>query len=159
MLNNPCLVHIFKVKEVFSFCQDDLATEETLILDCNEEIYVWVGLHSDITSKEQALNIGKVISDSELWFFISSGTMPCGTLSSLFNSTLLQMFLQDGVLHGGRSIETTMYAITEGDEPVFFRNFFNWDNSKQSSVSSDFWAHKWCIIHHKVHLSSSLMHA
>jgi advillin len=47
------------------------------------------------------------------------------------------MFLQDGVLHGGgRSIETTVYAVTEGDEPVFFTNFFNnWDNSKQSSVS------------------------
>ena len=55
-----------KVKEVFSFCQDDLATEETLILDCNEEIYVWFGLHSDVTSKEQALNIGKVTADSEL---------------------------------------------------------------------------------------------
>jgi len=75
MPNKPCffnkkinhvVVHIFKVKEVFSFCQDDLATEETLILDCNDEIYVWVGLHSDITSKEQALNIGKVTSDSEL---------------------------------------------------------------------------------------------
>jgi hypothetical protein len=67
MPHKPCLVHIFKVKEVFSFCKDDLATEETLILDCNEEIYVWVGLHSDITSKEQALNVGKVVtSDSEL---------------------------------------------------------------------------------------------
>lgn len=60
------MVHIFKVKEVFSYCQDDLATEETLILDCNEEIYIWVGLHSDITSKEQALNIGKVTNNSEL---------------------------------------------------------------------------------------------
>ena len=66
MPNKLCFVGIFKVNEVFSFSQDDLATEETLILDCNEEIYVWVGLHSDITSKEQALNIGKVNSDSEL---------------------------------------------------------------------------------------------
>jgi advillin len=50
-----------QAKEVFTFCQDDLATEETLILDCSEEIYVWVGLHSGVTSKEHALDIGKVI--------------------------------------------------------------------------------------------------
>jgi len=48
------------------------------------------------------------------------------------------MFLQDDILHDERSIETTVFAITEGDEPVFFTNFFNnWDNSKQSSVSSE----------------------
>ncbi|CAL4910277.1 unnamed protein product [Urochloa decumbens] len=52
---------LLKVKEVFSFCQDDLATEETLILDCNDEIYIWVGLHSNVTSKEQALDIGKML--------------------------------------------------------------------------------------------------
>ncbi|XP_066364158.1 villin-1-like [Miscanthus floridulus] len=106
---------IFKVKEVFSFCQDDLATEETLILDCNDEIYVWVGLHSDITSKEQALNIGK-------------------------------MFLQDSAANGGRSIEKTLYAITEGDEPVFFRNFFSWDNSKQSSMVGNSFERKLAVL-------------
>jgi hypothetical protein len=60
------LVCIFEVKEVFSFCQDDLVTEEILILDCNDKIYVWVGLHSDVTSKEQALDIGEVTTDSDL---------------------------------------------------------------------------------------------
>jgi len=65
-----------KVKEVFSFCQDDLATEETLILDCKNEIYVWVGLHSDVTSKEQALNIGKVRSGSEFDLFCIQAQYP-----------------------------------------------------------------------------------
>ncbi|EES17736.2 hypothetical protein BDA96_09G051200 [Sorghum bicolor] len=107
---------LLKVKEVFSFCQDDLATEATLILDCDEEIYVWVGLHSDITSKEQALNIGK-------------------------------MFLQDGIFHSGRSIETTVYTVTEGDEPVFFTNFFNnWDNSKQSSMVGNSFERKLAVL-------------
>ncbi|XP_025807991.1 villin-1-like isoform X2 [Panicum hallii] len=106
---------LLKVKEVFSFCQDDLATEETLVLDCNSEIYVWVGLHSDVTSKEQALNIGK-------------------------------MFLQDGILHDRRSIETTVYIITEGDEPAFFTDFFKWDSSKQSSMVGNSFERKLALL-------------
>lgn len=94
---------LFKAKEVFSFSQDDLAAEETLILDCDEEIYVWVGLHSRVTSKEQALDISK-------------------------------MFLQAGILQDGRSIETTVYVVTEGDEPAFFTSFFDWDSSKQGAM-------------------------
>uniref|UniRef100_A0ACD5ZML9 Uncharacterized protein n=1 Tax=Avena sativa TaxID=4498 RepID=A0ACD5ZML9_AVESA len=93
---------LFKAKEVFSFSQDDLATEETLILDCGEEIYVWVGLHSGVASKEHALDIGK-------------------------------MFLQAGIAQDGRRsiVDTTVYAVTEGEEPAFFTSFFNWDSSKQ----------------------------
>jgi hypothetical protein len=106
---------LLKVKEVFIFCQDDLATEETLVLDCNSEIYVWVGLHSDVTSKEQALNIGK-------------------------------MFLQDGILHDRRSIETTVYIITEGDEPAFFTDFFKWDSSKQSSMVGNSFERKLALL-------------
>lgn len=48
------------------------------------------------------------------------------------------MFLQDGLLCDIRSIETTVYVVTEGDEPTLFTNFFNWDSSKQSSVSTEY---------------------
>ncbi|KQK07437.1 hypothetical protein BRADI_2g35467v3 [Brachypodium distachyon] len=96
---------LFKAKEVFSFTQDDLATEETLIVDCSEEIYVWVGLHSGVTSKEHALDIGK-------------------------------MFLQAGIGQDGRrSIDTTVYAVAEGEEPAFFTTFFDWDSSKQAEAT------------------------
>ncbi|KAM0871848.1 hypothetical protein ACQ4PT_039085 [Festuca glaucescens] len=95
-------IPILQAKEVFTFCQDDLATEETLILDCSKEIYVWVGLHSGVTSKQHALDIGK-------------------------------MFLQAGNAQDGRRsiVDTTVYAVAEGDEPAFFTSFFNWDSSKQ----------------------------
>ncbi|KAL6897749.1 hypothetical protein ACP4OV_006708 [Aristida adscensionis] len=118
---DPCLYTcsfeqgLLKVKEVFSFCQDDLATEETLILDCNEEIYIWVGLHSDVTSKEQALHVGK-------------------------------MFLETNILRDGRSTETTVYVITEGDEPAFFTSFFNWDSSKQSSMLGNSFERKLALL-------------
>ncbi|GJN36015.1 hypothetical protein PR202_gb24838 [Eleusine coracana subsp. coracana] len=103
---------LLKVKEVFSFCQDDLVTEEILLLDCKEEIYVWVGLHSNVTSKEQALNIG-------------------------------EMFLEDRIQHDGRS---TVYVITEGDEPSFFTSFFNWDSSKQSSMVGNSFERKLALL-------------
>ncbi|XP_059660858.1 villin-1 isoform X2 [Cornus florida] len=48
----------FKVKEIFNFSQDDLTTEDVLVLDCHCDIYVWIGRHSHIKSKQQALTIG-----------------------------------------------------------------------------------------------------
>ncbi|KAJ1384205.1 Villin/Gelsolin [Sesbania bispinosa] len=48
----------FKVKEIYNYTQDDLITEDVLVLDCQREIYVWVGLHSVVKSKQEALNLG-----------------------------------------------------------------------------------------------------
>ncbi|XVF46731.1 hypothetical protein PTKIN_Ptkin03bG0051900 [Pterospermum kingtungense] len=48
----------FQVKEIYSFTQDDLTTEDVLVLDCQKELYVWAGRQSTIKSKEVALNLG-----------------------------------------------------------------------------------------------------
>ncbi|PNY10731.1 villin-1-like protein [Trifolium pratense] len=48
----------FKVKEIYNYTQDDLITEDVLLLDCQREIYIWVGLHSVVKSKQEALNLG-----------------------------------------------------------------------------------------------------
>lgn len=53
-----CSEDDFKVKEIFSFTQDDLTTEDVFILDCCTEIYVWIGSQSNIQSKLQALKCG-----------------------------------------------------------------------------------------------------
>ncbi|KAK8679810.1 hypothetical protein V6N13_145244 [Hibiscus sabdariffa] len=53
-----CIEGDFKVKEIYSFSQDDLTTEDVLVLDCNKEIYVWIGRHSTIKSKQEAINLG-----------------------------------------------------------------------------------------------------
>ncbi|KAK1299381.1 Villin-1 [Acorus calamus] len=55
----------FKLKEIFNFTQDDLTTEDVLILDCHNEIYVWVGQHSSITFKE-AFKIGKKFLEADI---------------------------------------------------------------------------------------------
>ncbi|XP_065879796.1 villin-1 isoform X2 [Euphorbia lathyris] len=48
----------FKVKEIYSFTQDDLTTEDVLILNCDDEIYVWIGCHSNVKFKHEAFTLG-----------------------------------------------------------------------------------------------------
>lgn len=49
------------MKEIYNFVQDDLTTEDVLLLDCQSEVYVWIGLNSNIKSKQEALTLGLVI--------------------------------------------------------------------------------------------------
>ena len=49
-----------QVKEIYNFSQDDLTTEDVLVLDCHIELYVWIGGHSSVKSKQQALTFGLV---------------------------------------------------------------------------------------------------
>ncbi|CAA7051984.1 unnamed protein product [Microthlaspi erraticum] len=46
------------VKEIYNFVQDDLTTEDVLLLDCQSEVYVWIGSNSNVKSKQQALALG-----------------------------------------------------------------------------------------------------
>lgn len=48
-----------EVIEVFNFSQDDLLTEDIMILDTHSEVFVWVGQHVDIKQKQQAFEIGQ----------------------------------------------------------------------------------------------------
>ncbi|XP_074280873.1 villin-4-like isoform X2 [Silene latifolia] len=48
-----------KVIEIHNFTQDDLMTEDTFILDCHSDIFVWVGQLVDSKIKLQALTIGE----------------------------------------------------------------------------------------------------
>ncbi|CAN0910703.1 VLN1 [Linum grandiflorum] len=55
----------FKVKEVYNFTQDDLTTEDVFVLNCHEEIFVWIGRHSDVKSKQQGLSFGLNFLESD----------------------------------------------------------------------------------------------
>ncbi|XP_010256568.1 PREDICTED: villin-1 isoform X2 [Nelumbo nucifera] len=54
-----------QVKEIFNFSQDDLTTEDVLILDCHNEIYVWIGQHANVRSK-QALSLGMKFLEKDI---------------------------------------------------------------------------------------------
>ncbi|XP_073016621.1 villin-3-like isoform X1 [Primulina eburnea] len=49
----------FEVEEVYNFSQDDLLTEDILILDTHAEVFVWVGQSVDPKEKQHAFEIGQ----------------------------------------------------------------------------------------------------
>lgn len=61
LLSDINSVHDFQVKEIYNFVQDDLTTEDVFLLDCQSEVYVWIGLNSNIKWKQEALTLGLVI--------------------------------------------------------------------------------------------------
>ncbi|XP_078178106.1 villin-1-like isoform X2 [Carex rostrata] len=64
----------YKGKEIYNFTQDDLTTEDALILDSHNEIFIWVGLLSNFKSKDQALLLGKKYLEAEIIHQQSIGT-------------------------------------------------------------------------------------
>ena len=60
------LTHVFyiyltsQIDEVYNFSQDDLLTEDILILDTHAEVLVWVGQSVDPKYKQSAFEIGQV---------------------------------------------------------------------------------------------------
>ncbi|CAA7405915.1 unnamed protein product [Spirodela intermedia] len=47
------------VNEVFNFSQDDLLTEDILVLDSHAEVFVWVGQSVDPKDKQKAFDVGQ----------------------------------------------------------------------------------------------------
>ncbi|CAH9134948.1 unnamed protein product [Cuscuta epithymum] len=47
-----------EVDEVYNFSQDDLLTEDVLILDTHAEVFVWVGQSTDPNEKQNAFEVG-----------------------------------------------------------------------------------------------------
>ncbi|KAG0475167.1 hypothetical protein HPP92_014853 [Vanilla planifolia] len=56
----------FKGKEIFNYAQDDLTTEDIILLDCHYEIYIWVGQHAKLASEEQAFSLGKKFLETDI---------------------------------------------------------------------------------------------
>ncbi|KAJ3676276.1 hypothetical protein LUZ60_003688 [Juncus effusus] len=48
-----------EVSEIHNFCQDDLLTEDILILDTNSEVFVWIGHSVDSKEKQKAFEFGQ----------------------------------------------------------------------------------------------------
>ncbi|KAI4341254.1 hypothetical protein MLD38_025998 [Melastoma candidum] len=77
----------FEVEEIYNFTQDDLLTEDVLILDTQAEIFVWVGQLVDPKEKQSAFEIGQKYVDMTAsleslapdvpLYRISEGSEPC----------------------------------------------------------------------------------
>ncbi|URD82052.1 Villin headpiece domain, partial [Musa troglodytarum] len=57
------VAEFLKFTEVFNFSQDDLLTEDMLILDTHSEVFVWVGQYVDSKEKQKAFHIGQKYID------------------------------------------------------------------------------------------------
>ncbi|KAH9679207.1 Villin-3 [Citrus sinensis] len=58
------VAEFLKVEEVYNFSQDDLLTEDILILDTHAEVFVWVGQSVDSKEKQSAFEFGQVQGNS-----------------------------------------------------------------------------------------------
>ncbi|KAG6471279.1 hypothetical protein ZIOFF_072390 [Zingiber officinale] len=52
-----------KVSEIFNYSQDDLMTEDMLILDTHAEVFVWIGQSVDSKDKQTAFEVGQKYID------------------------------------------------------------------------------------------------
>jgi len=46
--------------EVFNFTQDDLLTEDIMVLDTRTKVFIWIGQHANSKLKQQSFDIGQV---------------------------------------------------------------------------------------------------
>ncbi|CAI9779484.1 unnamed protein product [Fraxinus pennsylvanica] len=77
----------FEVEEIYNFVQDDLLTEDILILDTHAEVFVWVGQSVDSKEKQIAFEIGQKylemaaslegLSPSVPLYKVTEGNEPC----------------------------------------------------------------------------------
>ncbi|KAK8611148.1 hypothetical protein V6N13_131209 [Hibiscus sabdariffa] len=76
-----------EVEEVYNFSQDDLLTEDILVLDTHAEVFVWVGQCVDTKEKQSAYEIGQKYIDRAVsleglspkiaLFKVNEGNEPC----------------------------------------------------------------------------------
>uniref|UniRef100_A0A0D6R508 HP domain-containing protein n=1 Tax=Araucaria cunninghamii TaxID=56994 RepID=A0A0D6R508_ARACU len=110
-----------EVTEIFNFVQDDLMTEDIMILDCHSEIYVWVGQQVDPKTKQQALNIGqKYLEKDVLLERLSSETPIFVVMEGSEPSFFTRFFSWDSsksMMHGN-SFQRKLTIIKTGISPT-----------------------------------------
>lgn len=77
----------FEVEEIYNFAQDDLLTEDVLLLDTHAEVFVWVGQSANSKEKQSAFDIGQKyvevaaslegLSPNVPLYKITEGNEPC----------------------------------------------------------------------------------
>lgn len=125
MLYYACIVilvpHILKVEEVYNFSQDDLLTEDILILDTHAEVFIWIGQMVDTKEKQKAFQIGQVLLFQNISKY---------SFTIVIDKLLLQSYIEMAASLEGLSPKVPLYKVNEGTEPSFFTTYFLWDNTK-----------------------------
>ena len=61
---------LLQVTEIFNFSQDDLLTEDMMILDMHGEVFIWIGQCVESKEKQKAFEIGQVSTEVVTLFSI-----------------------------------------------------------------------------------------
>ncbi|CAI0374945.1 unnamed protein product [Linum tenue] len=120
---NKIFAFLEQVEEVFNFSQDDLLTEDVLVLDTRAEVFVWVGQSVDPKEKQSAFDIGqqylemaaaleglslnvpmyRVTEGNEPSFFTTYFSWDSTKATALGNSFQKKMALLFGIKHEDKS--------------------------------------------------------
>ncbi|XP_031384879.1 villin-1 isoform X2 [Punica granatum] len=139
----------FKVKEIYNFTQGDLTTEDVFILDCHDEIYVWIGFNSSIASKGEALTLGQKYLEKDVLVKGLSLDTPIYVVTEGHEPQFFTRFFSwdpsKANLHGN-SFERKLAILKGGIQPSEAPTRNSWkrhsrgatpDSSRSSSVSSN----------------------
>ena len=74
---------LLQVTEIFNFSQDDLLTEDMMILDTHGEVFIWIGQCVESKEKQKAFDIGQVSTEAVILFSI--GQFQFAAVVPLFN--------------------------------------------------------------------------
>ena len=74
---------LLQVTEIFNFSQDDLLTEDMMILDTHGEVFIWIGQCVESKEKQKAFEIGQV--STEVVTLFSIGQFQFAAVVPLFN--------------------------------------------------------------------------
>ena len=74
---------LLQVTEIFNFSQDDLLTEDMMILDTHGEVFIWIGQCVESKEKQKAFEIGQVLTEVVTLFSI--GQFQFAAVVPLFN--------------------------------------------------------------------------
>lgn len=114
-----------EVTEVFNFSQDDLLTEDMLILDTHAEVFVWIGQSVESKEKQKAFDIGQkyielavclegLASDVPL-YKVTEGNEPC------FFTAYFSWDCTKAVVHGNsfeKKLALLFGAVFHASEPT-----------------------------------------
>ena len=108
--------------EVHTFDQDDLLSEDVMILDTYTEIFVWVGQNADVEEKQQAFDIAQVSPSLGLMIYrFSEG---CIFFYFSYCKSWLQKYLDHAAKLDGNPAYVPVYKVPEGSESFFFTKHF-----------------------------------
>ncbi|KAJ1260205.1 hypothetical protein BS78_10G214500 [Paspalum vaginatum] len=111
---------VLKVREIFSFTQDDLMTEDVFILDCHSCIFVWVGQHADTKIRAQALNIGEKFLELDILMEDVSRETPLYVITEGSEPQYFTRFFSwdfgKSAMHGN-SFERRLSIVRDGVKP------------------------------------------